>query len=232
MERTIKFFLLTALFFCFQNVHALDIEITRADVDAYLGGNYTRGSHFTGEIAGIGSVQLNNTIGFRGGLSIGRTLIDTDINIFVSAEYYPFKKIPLSFSVAYIYNGLPEYEAHTNSLIPYISYKAKIAGVSLGFNCRFSSYFGGKAQFESVLSLYGYINFLNTDKILMGIGCGNLKDFHANNLGALSLNLFAKIPIAENIALINDLEYMQSGMDGLTATLYKVSFRAGVNISW
>ena len=185
-----------------------------------------------GEIAGIGTLVLNNTIGFRSGLSVGRTIIDTDINIFAGADYLPFKKLPLSFSVTYMYNGLPEYEAHTHSLIPFISYHGIRGGGLFGFNCRFSSHFGEKAQFESVISFYGYIYFLNTEKILMGLGCGNLKEFHANNLGALSINIFAKIPIVDNIALINDLEYMQSGMDGLTATLYKIVFRTGVKISW
>jgi len=232
MKTSIRLLLLPLLFFCIQNAHTLDIEITRADVEAYLGGNYTRSSHFMGEIAGIGAVQLNNIIGFRGGLSLGRTLIDTDINIFITTEYSPFKKIPLSFSLAYIYNGLPEYKAHANSLVPFVSYYGKIAGISLGVNCRFSSFFGEKAEFESVVSFYGYVNFLNTEKIFMGIGCGNLKDFHANNLGAISLNLYAKIPITEKFTLINDLEYMQSGMDGLTATLFKISFHTGVKISW
>ena len=232
MKTAIRILLLPLLFICFHNVYAINIEITNADVKAYIGGNYTRGSHFMGEIAGIGSAEINNAIGFRGGLSVGRTLIDTDINAFTGVKYSPFENLPLSFSVTYIYNGLPEYEAHINSIVPFISFNARRAGFSLGANFRFSSHFGESAQFESVLSFYGCFNFINNDRILIGIGCGNLKDFHANNLGALSLNLFAEIPVSENIVLLNDFEYMQSGMDGLTATFYKMAFHSGVKISW
>jgi len=185
-----------------------------------------------GEIAGIGSVELNETIEFKGGLSVGRTMIDTDINALVNVNYSPFEGLPLGFSVRYIYNGLPEYEAHTSSIIPYVSFNARIAGIMLGMNFRFSSHFAESAQFETVLSFYGYFNFINNDRIRIGIGVGNLKDFHSNNMGAISMNVFAELPIAENLIIVNDIEYMQSGMDGLTATLFKMAFHTGVKISW
>ena len=232
MKNTIKVLLLPLFFLCLQNAHSLDIQVTDVNVKAYLGGNFTRGSQFMGEIMGIGSVELNDTIEFRGGLSVGRTMIDTDINALVNVNYSPFEELPLSFSVRYIYNGLPEYEAHTSSIIPYVSFNARIAGIMLGMNFRFSSHFGESAQFETVLSFYGYFNFINNDRIRIGIGAGNLKDFHSNNMGAISMNLFAELPIAENLIFLNDVEYMQSGMDGLTATLFKISFHTGVKISW
>ena len=232
MKNSIKVLLLPLFFLCFQNAYSLDVQVTDVNVKAHFGGNYTRGAHFMGEIAGIGNVELNDTLGFRGGLSVGRTMIDTDINALVNVNYSPFENLSFIFSVAYIYNGLPEYEAHTNSIIPFVSFNARIAGVSLGMNFRFSSHFSESAQFETVLSFYGYINFINNDRLRVGIGAGNLKDFHANNMGAISMNLFAELPIAENLVIINDIEYMQSGMDGLTATLFKMSFNTGVKISW
>jgi len=232
MKTSIRVLLLPLFFICLHGVNALEIEISQANVETYLGGNFTRGSQFMGEIAGIGVIEFNDTLGFRGGLSVGRTLIDTDINTFAAVKYSPFENLPLSFSVKYLYNGFPEYEAHTSSIIPFISFNARIAGISLGFNFRFSSHFGESAQFESVVSVYGYFNFINNDRILVGAGVGNLKDFYANNMGALSLNLFSQIPIADNLDIITDMEYMQSGMDGLTATLYKMAFHTGVKISW
>jgi len=224
--------LLPLFFLCLQNLHSLDIQISEANVEATLGGNYTRGSHFLGEIAGIGTIELNNVLGFTAGFSVGRTLIDTDLNATAGVSYSPFKTLPLSFSLKYFYNGFPEYHAHTNSIVPIVSFNARIAGVSLGMNFRFSSHFKEKAQFESVISFYGYVNFINNDRILIGVGAGNLRDFHANNMGAISLNLYAQIPIADNLIIVNDIEYMQSGMDGLTATLYKMAFKTGVKISW
>ena len=232
MKNTIKVILLPLFFICLQNAYSLDTQVTDVNVETYLGGNYTRGSHFMGEIAGIGSVELNDTLSFRGGLLAGRTMIDTDINALVNINYSPFKELPLSFSVKYIYNGLPEYEAHTSSIIPFVSFNARIAGVMLGMNFRFSSHFAESAQFETVLAFYGYFNFINNDRIRIGIGAGNLKDFHSNNMGAISMNVFAELPIAENLIIVNDIEYMQSGMDGLTATLFKMAFHTGVKISW
>ena len=232
MKNSIKVLLLPLFLICIQNAYSLEAPVSKLDVEAYAGGNFTRGSQFMCEIAGICSVELNDTLGFRGGLSVGRTMIDTDINALVNIYYSPFENLPLSFSVAYIYNGLPEYEAHTSSIIPFVSFNARIAGIMLGMNFRFSSHFGESAQFETVLSFYGYFNFINNDRIRIGIGAGNLKDFHSNNMGAISMNLFAELPIAENLIFLNDVEYMQSGMDGLTATLFKISFHTGVKISW
>jgi len=232
MKTYYKILLLPLFFLCLQNIHSFDFQLTEANVEATLGGNYTRGSHFLGEIAGIGTVEFDNLLGFTAGFSIGRTLVDTDINAFAGVRYTPFKTLPISFSLKYIYNGFPEYEAHTSSIIPYVSYDARIAGVSLGMNFRFSSHFFEEAQFETVLSFYGYFNFINNDRILIGIGAGNLKEFHANNMGGISLNVYAQIPVADNLSIVSDIEYMQSGMDGLTATLYKMAFKTGVKISW
>jgi len=232
MKTSIKFLFLPLFFFCLQNILSLEIEITDKGVEAYLGGNYTRGSNLMAELSAAGGIELNKIIGFRCGLSVGRTLIDTEINTFLTVNYSPFSKVPVIFSVSHIWNGLPEYEAHANTLLPYVSFKAKRAGISLGANFRFTSYFREKAQFESVISFYGYFNFINNDKICFGLGAGNFNEFHANNLGAIFVNLYISIPLNNMITLYNDIEYMQSGMDGLTATLYRTAFKTGVKITW
>ncbi|MCL2276289.1 MAG: hypothetical protein FWC21_00180 [Treponema sp.] len=232
MKFSFKVFFIPLIFLCSQNLHSLDIHISEANVKTVLGGIYSRGSHFSGEISGIGSIDLNNALGFTAGFSFGRTLVDTEINVIAGVNYSPFKIFPLSFSARYYYNLFPEYRAQLNSIVPVISFNGRIFGVSLGMNFRFSSHFREPAQFESIVSFYGYLNFINNDRILVGAGAGNLRDFHANNMGAISFNVYAQIPVADNLTIINDIEYSQSGMDGLTATLFKMAFKTGVKILW
>jgi len=237
--KTLKKSLLLLLFFIIaQNAHSLDIEITDKDVHAFYRGEYTRGSGFLNELSAIGAIELENILAFRGGFSAGRTVIDTEINTLIDAIYSPFTNIPLSFTLSWIYNGLPEYDAHTHSIFPYVSFNAHRAGVSLGLNCRFSRFFSRKefpdekAQFESILSFYGYFNFFHNDLLRFGVGAGNFDDFDAGNLGAIFLKLFFRINLNENWQLVNEVKLMQSGMDGLTSNLYKTAIRSGVRFTW
>jgi hypothetical protein len=223
------FFLLFIIAFGF--LHSLEI-ITGTEVQVNYRGEYTRGNNFLNEISAIGVIELIDQVAFRCGFSVGRTIIDTEINTLIKVMYTPFANIPLSFSVSHIYNGLPEYKTHANSLIPLISYNAKRAGISIGTNFRFTNFFGEKAQFESVLSFYGYVNFINNDFLRIGIGAGNISDFHAKNMGAFSFNLNAAIQIKENWLILNEIELKQSGVDGMATNLYGMAFKTGVKYSW
>jgi len=217
---------------CSLNVYSLDINITEKEVETYLGVGYSRGFYQYGEVSAIGAVELYDRYKLRGGILFEKTSVNYDINTFINAGCSPFLKLPLSFSLAYIYNGLPEYEAHTHSIMPIVSFNAKRAGISLAANFRLSSFFGEPAIFESILSLYAYFNFINTDKLNIGVGGGNFSDFSARNIGAYSLNLYAAIHIDGKWSIINKIELMQSGGDGLTTTFYKLAYRAGVKFLW
>ena len=217
---------------CLPSVHSLDINITEMEAGGYFRGEYTRASHFLNEISAIGKIELEEKYAFKGGFAVGKALTEWSINSFVNSAYSPFENIPLGVSVSYIYNGLPDYETHANSIIPFIFYNADRAGISLGCNFRFTRFFGEKAQFESILSLYGYFNFINKEKLLFGIGAGNFYDFYAYNLGAYSLNINTAFRLDSNWRIINDIEFRQSGGDGLTTTLYGIAFRTGAKYSW
>ncbi|MCL2805103.1 MAG: hypothetical protein FWD26_04110 [Treponema sp.] len=208
------------------------INITLKQIEGYFRGEHTRGNDFLYELSAIGAIELESKYLFRGGLSFGWTLSDLEVNTFIGTAYSPFAKIPLSFSVSYIYNGLPVYENHTHSILPFISYHAKRAGISLGANFRFTRFFGEKAQFETVLSFYTYLNFVNNETLRIGIGCGNFNDFYAKNLGALFLNVYASIRLNEKWQIANEIDFMQSGLDGLTTTTYGISIRTGVKYTW
>jgi len=223
-------FILLFFIFCLQSLNSL--EITEKEAGGYFRGAFTRSNDYLNEISTIGLIELDDKYTFKGGLSLGRTIVDTDINSFLNVKYSPFENIPLGFSVSYIYNGFPEYETHANSIFPFVSWDGQRMGVSAGCNFRFTRFFRESAQFESILSFNVYLNFINNDKLCFGLGFGNFDDFHANNLASFSPKLYAVIRFDSNWHLINDIEIMQSGADGLTTTLYGVSFRTGAKYSW
>jgi len=230
LNRTAVFPLI--FFICSWNVSSHDINVTEKKIEAYLRGEYNRTYCQYGEISSVGAIELDNRYTLRGGISSGMTAFYKDINTFINTGYSPFLKLPLNFSVSYIYNGLPEFKAHTHSIMPVVSYNARRAGVSIGSNFRLTSFFGESAIFESILSFYCHFNFINNNALNIGVGCGNFDDFHAKNMGAYSLNLYAAIRPNSCWSIINEIELMQSGGDGLATTFYGFACRAGVKYTW
>jgi hypothetical protein len=227
--------LLLPLIFLFSMQAVYGIDITEKEVEAYLTGEYTRGFIYNGNISAVGGIELNNILKFRGGFSIGKSAGSTDLDAFAGVRFSPFSGlhlIPLNFSLSYIYNGFPEYETNTNSILPFISYNTPRAGISMGLNLRFTSFFGETAQFESILSFRAYYNFLNDETLRVGISAGNFSEFYAKNMGAYSLSLNAVIRLNDNWSIINEFEVMQSGGDGFTTTFYGFGWRGGARFTW
>jgi len=219
------------VFFCLQDVYSVEINITDKKIEGYYRGVHTRSFRFSNEISAIGAVKLGDTFTTRGGLGI--SLTDSETNIFLNANYLPFSRIPsLNFSVSYLYNDIPIFQTRVNSIMPIISYHLTRAQVSIGSNFRFTHFFEESTVFETVLSFYIAYNIINSDLLRIGIGCGNFKDFYFNNLGAYSLNLYGDIRLNSNLVIVNDIEFMQSGGDGLTTTFYGIGIRAGIKFTW
>jgi hypothetical protein len=233
MKNTIKKIAVLVFIMYVRNVHALDLEITEKETETFIKLEYNRAFYNYIEAEAIGGIELNNLFTFRGGISLGRTDYDYDINTFINTGLSPFVKFPpLNFSLSYIYNGLPEYEAHTHSIMPLVSLITKRAGASFGGIFRFTSFFGGPAIFEALFSFYAYFNFITTDILTVGVGAGNYDDFHAKNLGAYSFSINAAIHQSENWSFISGIELMQSGGDGFTTTFYGIVCRMGVKFLW
>jgi len=223
--------ILFALFlFCLSGLYSL--EITEIEAAGWYRGVHTRSLDFVNEFSAIGTIELEDKYTFKGGLAYGRSLSGNDINTLVNATWSPFEHVPLGFSVTYFYNGLPQYETHTNSIFPYVSWEAKRYGFSVGCTFRFTRFFRESAQYEPVLTFNGYVNFINIDAICIGFGFGNYDTFHVGSVASFSPKLYAKIRLDDNWQITNDIEVMQSGADGLTTTLYGIAFRTGVKYSW
>ena len=228
---TVKKLIFSIIFiFTLQNIMAA--EITAKEIEASMKGEFSRGFNAYGNMALIGGIELNNVLKFRTGISLGKTAAETDLSSFFNIRYSPFSRIPFVFSLVYIYNGELSYDIHTHTIFPVISFNASRAGISIGANFRFTSYFGEKAVFETILSLYAYLNFVNNNMLNIGIGIGNFCDFNAKNLSALSLRLYATVHVNKNWSIINEAELMQSGIDGLSTNFYGFSWRAGARYSW
>ncbi|MCL2443709.1 MAG: hypothetical protein FWD13_09660 [Treponema sp.] len=206
--------------------------ITAIEVEAYIRSEHNRSFTYYGDMSAIGAIELIDQIKFRGGIAIGRATGYTDINTFINAEYSPFSNVPVSFSLSYRYNGIIEYINHTHTILPIVSYNTKLAGISIGPSFRFNSIFNESPQFESILSLYGYINFVNNDSFKIGMSAGTFNDFYARNLGAYALSVYALMRLDKNWSIYNEVELAQSGGDGLSTAFYGFSWRGGARYSW
>lgn len=214
---------------------ALPPGITAIEVQAFLGTEYNRSNYNNGKISLIAGIEFIDLIALHGGFLYGQSAAGTDLNSFLRTRCSPFSAkylSPLSFGVSYIYNGIPEYEVKMHSILPFVSYAAERAGISFGCSLRFTSFFEEKAQFESVLSFYGYVNFVMTETFVLGIGGGTFDDFNARNMAAIWFNLNANINLNKSFSIYNEIGLMQSGMDGLTATFYGFAWRGGVKYVW
>jgi len=207
-------------------------NMTDKEIEVYMRSEYNRSNIFYGELSLLGGLEFYNNLRVKGGISIGMTESSTDIHSFFRTNYAPFEKIPVTFSLIWIYNGIPEYEVHTHSLLPFVTYGSSRAGISAGVNFRFTSFFGEETQFESIFSFNGYVNFLNTDDVQIGLSAGTFGDFYAKNIGAYSLKLNIYMYLDSNWTILNEIELMQSGGDGFSTNFYGFAWRGGARYSW
>lgn len=212
------------------NAHALDI--TGREIDVLTGAEYTRGFGWEGELSVAGAVRLGGQYALKGGLSAGRAEGVTEIRAFAAASAGLFTNAPVFVELSYKYGVLVEYEAGAHSILPVISYSGRRAGVSAGVNFRFTSFFAGEPQFESILSFNAYFNFINRETLLVAISCGNFGDFYGGNMGAYSLKLNTAVRVNARWRITNEIELLQSGGDGLSTVFYGFAFRGGAKVSW
>jgi hypothetical protein len=220
------------LFISIQNIQAMDTEITLKEVEARLGGEYSRSHDFYGDISAIGAVELNNRLAVKTGFSAGMTRDVTDIKAFSGARLRLLEKWPLGLGLSWIYNGLPEYKAHSHTLLPCFSWYAKYGGITIGPSFRFTSFFNEPAIFESTLSISVFVNFINNEKIRIGAILANFNDFQTSNFGHYLLCLNSALRINRRWTLLNEVEATQSGGDGLSAVFYGLAMRGGVKFTW
>jgi hypothetical protein len=223
---------LVVLLLVLQELHGTDIQMTGKELGVYITPEFNRAFLFCWDISAVGALTLNNQYTIKSGLALGTVGINFDIKGFVGGEAAPFADIPVSFGLDYQYNGLPEFENHTHSIVLLASYKRKRAGVSLGHNFRFTTFFGEAAIFEPVFACSVYVFFINNELLQLGLKASNFDDFTSGNIGAYFLNLNSVIRLNKKISLVNEIEIHQSGSIALASNFYGIVYRGGALFLW
>ena len=229
---TPRIFFLLVIFLLMQNLSA-DIQVTGIEAGSDFRVEYNRSLLYSVDCySALAAVELNELYAFKGGLSLGELAGGLDIKSFTQGKIGPLFTMPLHFSLAWIYNGLPAYEVHSHTALPVVSLNGKWAGIAVGIGLRFTSFFGEPALFESMLSFSVYANFVNNKRLRLGVSWANFDDFYAGNMGAYSLRLNSVIRANEQWSFINDIELLQSGSVGLAANFYGIAYRGGIRVKW
>ncbi|MDR0568009.1 MAG: hypothetical protein LBG87_02240 [Spirochaetaceae bacterium] len=184
------------------------------------------------DFASFGSVTINSYFTVQGGTAFGVTGKVFDMKAFTKAEYTLPIKIPLTFSLHYIYNGLPEYKTHIQALSGMIAVKWRYAGTAIGSAWRFTAFNKEAVIVEPIFAFSAYFNVYNAKKGRVGLECANYANFVSGNMGAYSLKLYSVLRITENCSFINDVTVYQTGSVGLSAQVYGIAYRGGILFTW
>ena len=214
-----------------QNLFGADIQFTEKEAGVYITPEINRTFYSCWNFSADGGVKINERYGVKGGLAMGTAGTTFEIKAFAGGEAAIPVKVPLFVSLAYNYNGLPDYESHTHSILPSVSLNWPLAGISAGPGFRFTSFFS-EVLFEPVISASLYVNFINTDNLRLGFRIATFDNFTMYNFGGYFLNLNSKIRLSKLVFLINEIELHQSGSVGLVSNFYRCVYRGGVTLSW
>jgi len=227
-----KIIVLLVLALILQNLHGLEIQSTGEELGFYFTPEFNRSLNFCWALSTVGAVTFQEMYTAKGGLALGGSGDVFDMKLFAGADVALPIGIPLFVGLSYNYYGLPKYEAHTHSLLPLVSLNYPRAGVSLGHTFRFTRFFGESPVFEPVFSFSAYVNFINKEKLLLGLKGANFSEFNYGNFGSYFFNLYSAVSLSEKLSLINEIELHQGGSVALSANFYGVVFRGGVLFSW
>lgn len=214
------------------NLYAADNGKNITELQYCVTTEHDRAFNFCWDIAVSGAIKTPDRHSVKGGVTVGSTGSEFDVKAFAAAEASVFSYVPFFVSLAYLYNGLPEYENHNHTALPLLSFKWQRAGFSLGTSLRFTSFFGEPPLFESILAFSVYINIIDTNFLHLEFKAANFNDFSSGNLGAYYLALNSRMRLNRIITLINDFEVHQSGSIALAANVYRIVYRGGVVFSW
>ncbi|WP_461257900.1 hypothetical protein [Treponema sp. R80B11-R83G3] len=209
------------------------IEITNMETEYFLISDFNRTFNFVGGFSATGKIEFNERVAVKEGIYINYLPEDvTIIKLFTNATYRILADLPLDVKLAWVYNGLPDYETHSHAIVPIISWDAKYYGISVGFGWRFTSFFDEGPQLEYMMPMGLYVNFINNDKLCVGMSLANYNDFQIDSFIAFALAAKVTIKLDNTFSISNELEFRQSGVDGLTATPHGVVWKGGAKLTW
>jgi len=184
------------------------------------------------DISLTGELQLNKMTTIRSGLSLGELEYSTDLKAFMSVQTSPLKKVPVDFSLYWIYNGLSGLDVHENSILPTITYNWSRRGVSLGYNSRFTSFWGEDSILENALVYTYYSDFYKGNKLQFRFVFGNYDEYKVNPVTSFTYHLIANVSLNEHLLLTGGMELLQSGGFNFVESLYGISIKTGLRYKW
>jgi hypothetical protein len=201
---------------------------------------------FCQEFAAAGESLIRDSYGFQGGIALGKTGGEFDLDLFLGGSYRLPLPVKLQIRFLYIYNAIPAYIFKSNTLFPFLSFQGKWGGLDLGAACRFTIFDSDfPAIFEPVLGARIFLTFPFWERVKLAVGLSNFSLFNTGNLGAYFLFLENRVDISglrpfsrlkerggPLVSLINNLEFYQTGSIGLTAAFQGFAWQTGFRFSW
>ena len=182
--------------------------------------------------AGVcGTLEFNSFLLLQSGLRFWKSKTSAEADAFLNAEIPLPVFRALRFRVAYLFNALPIYEYYSSAVQPVVTLAGRMAGISLGPSFRFLNIYGTTIH-EQVFSFSAHINAIHNDRLLLGIRLANFSNWQADNLGSYRLTIYTRYRLRPAVAIINELELMQTGSGSLAATYYGVLLNMGVTFTW
>jgi hypothetical protein len=229
--RSLVFLSIFAVFL--PRLYAFDVNITGREFGFDIRPEFNRAFRFCYDTSFFGSLEINKKLNLGAGIAIGLTGEAFNIDLFGRGEFkLPLRRVPLSFNLLSIYNGLPGYLTHMYTALPFLSLKWKWGGFSVGTTLRSTIFDREPAFFESILAFSAFVNFYQTDRMKIGLEAANFDNFLAGNMGSYFLNLNSLIRLTKEVSLINEIRLEQTGSVGLDANLYGLAYRGGLVCRW
>jgi hypothetical protein len=213
-------------------MYGFDFSISHKEAGIELMPEYNRTYSSCLTLSASGSLEFNERYSVQGGLSLWTASAAYEMDVSAGLAAKLIRRVPLYMYLSYMFNTLPEYEANSHTVLPLIGFKGKYAGITLGPNLRFSSFFNEPVIFESILAFEGYVNFYNSERFRIGLRCANFNDFAAGNFGVYYLSLNSRVGITKLLSLTNDLELHQTGSAGLASRFYGAAYKVGLVFTW
>jgi hypothetical protein len=178
-----------------------------------------------------GAMEFNSFLMVKSGVRFWKSKASFETGAFLNTEIpLPVLRM-LRFRVSYIFNALPEYEYYSSAVQPVAMIAGRTAGVLLGAAFRFLNIYGTPLH-EQAISFSTYINAIHNDRFLLGARLANFNSWQADNLGSYRLTIYTRYRLRPAIAIMNELELMQTGSGSLAATYYGVVLNTGVTFTW
>jgi hypothetical protein len=234
LSRPKPLFVLLLLSVFLPDLRAFEVSITGKELGFHIKPEFNRVFYFCSDTSFFGSLEFDKKLNLGGGIALGQTGEAFDIDLSGRGEYKLPLPIPLPLSVNILgtYNGIPDYLLHVHTALPFLALKGKWAGLSAGITLRSTLFNREAVIFETALAFSGYVNFLRTDRIKIGLECANFDNFLIGNMGSYFLNLNSSIYLAKGVSLISEIRIEQTGSVGLDSNLYGIAYRGGLVCRW